>query len=356
MRPHCYRLLAVGLLAAGLASACDTPEPEPTHPAAVNVVATLYPLADVTAQIGGDRVAVTTLLEPGRSPHGFSARVKHVEQLAAADLLVRMGLGIDAWADDAVARVSRRKVPVLALAGSDAFARRYGSLADEPPPATMPAGHDEPHDPAEQGHDREGPRAQQEGDHEHGQEHTHARDGAHGHDHGDWGDPHLWLDPVFMQAFAEAIAERLAEVDPDGAEGYRRRAEAYIQQLRQLDADYRRRLGEVPHKAFVTVHPAFTYVAERYGLRQMTLHGPEGSGIGIGRFDRLRRWIAEHDVGAIFTEPQFPADRLQALSRELPDLPVGMLDPLGNPNVPGYDGYLPMMRSNLDELAEKLGR
>lgn len=308
------RAAGAACLAACLLAGCS-PSRQPTSQAraTVAVTASIFPLADVAAQIAGPDAHVTCMLAPGQSPHGFAARPVHVEMLTRAKLLVRVGLGVDDWASQAAAGAGKGLRVVV-------FADLLGGEAGR-------------HDPGHDGHP----------DEDHG--------AAHGHHH--TGDPHIWLDPVFMQALAERVAEELAAIDPAHRQGYLRRRDAFLAELRQLDADYRRVLAAVPKKDFVTFHEAFTYVARRYGLVARSLAGVDAEMLGPDRLAEVVAFIKAHRVAAIFVEPQFPAGKLQAVA-DRTGVRVEVLDPLGSPAAAGYDGYLAMMRSNLARLAASL--
>jgi zinc transport system substrate-binding protein len=64
----------------------------------VRVVATIFPLADIIKQIGGEAVEVATLLTPGSSPHTFEPTVEQARAVSEADLMVFVGGGLDNWA------------------------------------------------------------------------------------------------------------------------------------------------------------------------------------------------------------------------------------------------------------------
>jgi zinc transport system substrate-binding protein len=311
MKHRQLAVMAVVISAAGLLAGCGDDNAS-ANDGKVDVVATIFPLADVTRQIGGEHVHVATLLGAGQTPHEFQQTAAHKKALARADLVVRVGMGVDGWA---VRALGRSGAEVLTLSDD-------GSFLDAPA-----------------------------AEHEHEHE-NHAAHEDNGHAHGD-GDPHVWLDPVFMQHFAGKIAEALIALDPEHESDYRANLEIYLAQLRQLDQDYRQRLAGAARKHFVTFHPAFSYVAARYGLEQMSIHGPDASGYGPRRLQEVIDFIREHDVAAIFIEPQFPRDRLDELARRS-GVEVGVLDPLGNPGRDGYDSYLAMMRSNLESLAAAL--
>jgi zinc transport system substrate-binding protein len=281
----------------------------------LRVVASIFPLADVAREVGGDRVAVTTLLPPGASPHGFEPQPLQAEALSRADLLLVVGMEMDPWAERS-AKATGTSIPVLDLAEA---------VGEEQ--------HDEP------------------GSHD-ADEHPHAGEDHHHHAHGD---PHLWLDPVLMKEYVAALAATLADLDPDHAGGYRDRADAFAAKLDALDREYRRKLADAKTKAFVTFHPAFSHLAERYGLEQTAMTGSHADEGGPEQLEHVVAFVKKHNLNVVFAEPQFPAEKLAWL-REQTGAHVGRLDPLGGPDSAGYDGYLAMMRSNLAELAKALAR
>src|SRR5438034_264096 len=76
--------------------------------------------------------------------------------------------------------------------------------------------------------------------------------------------PHVWLDPIFFQRFADRIGAAL---------GRRAAARRFDVRLRELDGAYRRGLARCAHHDIVTSHAAFGYLGRRYGLRQIALTG-----------------------------------------------------------------------------------
>ncbi|MFO7899249.1 MAG: metal ABC transporter substrate-binding protein [Planctomycetota bacterium] len=314
MRTTCWELtgvrmqraeltLALAVLAVVAVGGCSDTGSSPDSAGSLPVAASIFPLADLARQVGGPDVEVATLLPPGTTPHGFEPKKEQAETLAASRLLVLVGLGMDSWAAESAR-----------AAAADFRVVRFADLVAEEP------------------------------DHPPG----------HGHaDHQHVGDPHLWLDPVRTKRFVRALAEVLAELDPDHASGYRGRAASYAEKLDELDADYRAMAEKADRKAFVSFHPAFSYLAERYGLRQETIVGPHGHARGAADMERVIEFVNQEGIDVIFAEPQFPEDKLRWL-REQTGAEVGRLDPLGNPSVDGYDSYLAMMRSNLRALSTAL--
>jgi ABC-type Zn uptake system ZnuABC Zn-binding protein ZnuA len=89
-------------------------------------------------------------------------------------------------------------------------------------------------------------------------------------------DPHVWMDPSRVAAALPALADALAEADPDHADGYRSRAETYAAELRALDAEIEQAVAQIPprNRKLVTSHDAMGYFADRYGLEVLATPFP----------------------------------------------------------------------------------
>lgn len=87
--------------------------------AAVDVLATIRPLALIAEAVGGERVSVTVLLPPGTSPHHFSLRPSQRQQVEAADLVFWGGPALERPLTGLLRQRSRRQQPVLALEPRD---------------------------------------------------------------------------------------------------------------------------------------------------------------------------------------------------------------------------------------------
>lgn len=82
------------------------------------------------------------------------------------------------------------------------------------------------------------------------------------------GDPHLWLNPNLVIRYAENIRDGFIQVDPAGKDIYEKNAQAYISQLKDLDAWIVEQVNQIPaeRKLLVTNHEALNYFAEQYGF------------------------------------------------------------------------------------------
>src|SRR3989442_2024644 len=86
-------------------------------------------------------------------------------------------------------------------------------------------------------------------------------------------DPHLWLDPVYVETTAMTIADGLARADPAGNATYRANAARLVQDLEALNATFESGLAHCGLRVFITQHEAFAYLAKRYNLTQYAIQG-----------------------------------------------------------------------------------
>jgi zinc transport system substrate-binding protein len=328
----CFCQVATAIVALSMVAGCRRESSTSSAPgssgAPIRVTGSIFPLTDVLKQVGSDRVETDTLLPPGQTPHGYEPTPALAEKLATSRLLVMVGLGIDDWARRGAVAAGGRGPRIVEL----------GAVLSAGQPTSGLGG--------ETGHSHEKTQ-------EHGHEADHDADHG-GHDHAGT-DPHVWLDPVVMMRFADAIAGALSEVDPAGRETYFRNAAGFRKELEDLDRLCASRLKQVPHKEFVTLHAAFGLFAKRYGLAQLALRHTHAEETGPKQMEDLVAFIRKHQVKVVFAEPQFPPEKLLAIARQA-GVGTAMLDPIGARGVPGHDSYVALMKTNLDALVDALSK
>ncbi|MCJ2007524.1 metal ABC transporter substrate-binding protein [Methylobacterium sp. J-092] len=279
----------------------------------VRAVATFSILGDLVRQVGGDAVAVTTLVGPDADAHGYSPAPGDSRTLAAADIVFVNGLGFEGWLDRLI-RASGSKAPVVVASAGV---------------ATIPGRHD----------------------HHHG--------GAGGHDPASSPDPHAWQSIPNAKVYVANIRDGLARVDPGHAADYARNAEAYLARLDAVDAEIRATLARIPpeHRKVITTHDAFGYFSAAYGL---TFLAPQGvstdSEASPQDVARIIRQVRQDKVPAVFIETIADPRLMQQVSRES-GARIG--DKVYSDALSGAAGpastYLDMMRSNLRAFGAALG-
>jgi ABC-type Zn uptake system ZnuABC Zn-binding protein ZnuA len=179
-------------------------------------------------------------------------------------------------------------------------------------------------------------------------------DEHHHHDHADHGpNPHLWLDPVFARHGVSNILQTLVALDPEHADGYRRRAAAYLDELEGLDSEIRSAVARLQDRRIVTFHDAFPYFCRRYGLELVGVVEEVPSVEPSPRYlTELVAAIRKSKVRVVFSEPQFHPRLVRRLAEDI-GIKVGELDVLetGTPS-PGF--YVEGQRRNLKALEAAL--
>lgn len=279
----------------------------------LTVLAGFYPLQWAAEQVGGDRISVSALTPPGAEPHDLELTPRDVGAVSEADLLVYLD-GFQPALDEAAEQE----------AGDAAW--DVGDAAD------LVAGEDEHAD--EDGHAED--------------EHA-AEDG---HDHGAT-DPHFWLDPTRLASVADALAERLAELDPDGASTYEENAAALRADLEALDEEMRAGLANCAVDTLVTSHDAFGYLADRYGLDVVGISGlspsqePDPAQLGT-----IAALVGERGITTVYTETLVDPAVAETVAEEA-GVRTAVLDPIeGLTDESAGEDYLQVMRANLATLQE----
>jgi zinc/manganese transport system substrate-binding protein len=203
-------LKALGVTAAsGLALLFATPSALTAPLPRIPVVAAENFYGDVVEQLAGDHVSVTSIMsDPNVDPHAYETNAKDAAAVADARLVIRNGLGYDAFIDrllSASPNPSRTVIVVATLTG---------------------------------------------------------------HKEGD--NPHLWYAPSTMPTVAQAVVDALSQADHPNAAFYQARHQVFQESLRPLARAvaqiHDRHLGA----PIAVTEPVFDYMARALGLHVLT--------------------------------------------------------------------------------------
>lgn len=149
------------------------------------------------------------------------------------------------------------------------------------------------------------------------------------------------------------IVQALCQADPAHADGYTRRATAYLQELDQLDSQIRASLLSLTNRKVVTFHDAFPYFCQRYDLMLVGVVEEVPSVDPSPKYlAQLSRAIRAQQVRVIFSEPQFHPRLLKRLASDL-QIGVAELDVLET-GTASKTFYIDGLRRNLRTLESVL--
>ena len=175
-------------------------------------------------------------------------------------------------------------------------------------------------------------------------------------------DPQVWLGiPEAIQVVGK-IRDELKEKDPAHAEGYDRRAEAYIQKLDKLLADGRAMIKSKKERKLLSFHDSLRYFARAFDLEIVdSIQSSPGSEPDARTLSELVKTCREKNVRVIAVEPQYDANTAaKTILRELRDKKIDAqfvtIDPIETAATSALtpDYYELKMRENLRLLAETL--
>lgn len=144
------------------------------------------------------------------------------------------------------------------------------------------------------------------------------RDKGHWHgDHFHEGgvEPHVWNSTQNALIIADNIYQALCELDSTHQEDYQKRLDVLKQTIRQTDANVRT-LIENADSTFLIYHPALSYFARDYGLKQVSIEegGKEPS---PAQLKTLIETCRNENVHTIFVQQEFDQRNAQLIANEL---------------------------------------
>lgn len=176
-------------------------------------------------------------------------------------------------------------------------------------------------------------------------------------------DPHIWFNVELYKKMADKVAEVLAQADPKNANFFFENNSNYQKELSELDKYIRTKIESLAQekRILVTAHDAFGYFGKEYGFQVLGLQGISTSTeAGVKDVQRLRNFIIENEIKAIFIESSVPRRNIEALqnavAKEGKTIEIGgslFSDALGN--LETREGtYIGMFKYNVDTIVESL--
>jgi zinc transport system substrate-binding protein len=290
------------------------------------VFAGIPPAAYLAERIGGDKVHVETLLQPGQDPHTFEPAPKQIQALGKARVILKTGMPFENQLLEKIRGGHLRLAVVDITEGIEK--RRLG-------PA-FPAERFSPHPSPLPTNLRSVPGEGTAG--------AGSKPGGLADNHSDEAyDPHVWLAPPLVKIEAANVAKALEKIEPASAGYFQANLARLDCELDDLDAKIRLKLRPYAGRWFLVFHPAFGYFADCYGLKQEAIQN-EGKQPSPKQLRELILKAKADGVRVIFLQPQFDRHSADVIA-----------EAIGGRIVPLNDMEKDIV-ANLQDIAEKIER
>lgn len=281
----------------------------------VPVAAAFAPLAEQAERIGGAHVDVTDLTPLGGQPHLLQPSPAAQGALKRAKLAIYLGGDFQPAVVDAIA-----KLPATTTKLDQAS---DGETLPSPRPIR-------------------GARGTIEG--------APVRSGG--------ADPHVWLDPERFAGMAQRTQAALVAAAPEHRADFEARGGKYVAELTALADEFAAGLSACRGKTILTTHPAYGYLAERYGLEQAVVAGltPDAAP-NPKTLAAIATYVRANDIETLFTTTPLPSRTAKVIERET-GAKLATLNPVEGITLEQQErkeGYVQLMRANLTALQQGLG-
>jgi len=238
--------------------------------AAVKIVASTNDLGSIASYVGGNRVEVSAICRATADPHRVELLPSYMVRVAKADLYLKVGLGLDQWADGIIDGSHNGRLQVVdCSAGVSVLEKSTGKV-----------------------------------------------DASMGDIHPD-GNPHYWLNPINGGVAARTIATALGRIDPAGAADFEARATEFEARATAVAAHGGEVGSKLPGHAIITYHRSWSYFAHACGIEVVSTIEPIPGIPPTGRHLKdLVDVIKARGVSLVLSEPYFSDDAGKFLARE----------------------------------------
>ncbi len=238
--------------------------------AKVTAVASSSDLASIVAEIGGDKVEVSSIGQGKSNLHFVEMLPSYMLKASKANVYFKIGLSMDQWAGGIIDGARNDKLVVV-------------DCSTNIPVLEKPTG---------------------------------KVDASMGDVHPD-GNPHYWLDPRNGKVIAQNVLEGLSKADPSNAAQYKANYDSFTARLDSAWQVWSGRAATLKGMQIVSYHSTFVYFANAFGIDVIGYVEPKpGIEPTPSHTSELIDMMKQRNVKVIFREPYYSERAPNAIAKE----------------------------------------
>ena len=270
MKKHISALL-IFIFALTLISACKQKPVTGTKPV---VFVSILPQQYFVQRIAGDRYQIEVMIPPGMDHSDYDPTPQQMKELANAKLFFRIGYIVfeDAWMKTIAANNPEMTIINTSI-GTDILHEEESVFET---PGSGPV-----------------------------------------HKHNDSGiDPHIWMSPKEAKIQAKHYLDAFIQLDPKSSAFYTKNYISFINDINKLDSTLLSELASLKGRKFMIYHPALTYLARDYGLKQISIEyaGKEPTADYLFKLIDVAK---KDSIKVIFIQQQYDTKNAAAIAKEI---------------------------------------
>ena len=244
----------------------------------INAIVSILPQQIFLKAIGGDKVNIALMVQPGNSPHTYEPKPSQMVAVAKADIYFAIDVEFEhVW------------LPKFQSLNEN---MHIVDIAEDVEKMHMAQVH-----------------------------HTHEEQGHTGED------PHIWTAPHNVKIIAQNIYDALAKSDNTNAPYYKKNLNTFLASIEETNSQIKKILSTLKKsRTFMVFHPSWGYFAKAYDLKQIAVE-VEGKSPKPRELVMLIKEAQEEKVNAIFTQPEFSDSSAKIIANEL-HIPVVKVSPM----------------------------
>jgi zinc transport system substrate-binding protein len=238
------------------------------------IFVSILPQQYFVQRIAGDRYHIEVMIPPGMGHSDYDPTPQQMKELANAKLFFRIGNIVfeDAWMKTIAE--NNPEMGIINTSTGTALLHEEESIFETP-------------------------------------------DSEPAHKHNEAGiDPHIWLSPKEAKIQAKHYLDAFIQLDPKSSAYYTKNYSSFISDINKLDSTLLIELAPLKGRKFMIYHPALTYLARDYGLKQISIEfaGKEPTAAYLFKLIDVAK---KDSIKVIFIQQQYDTKNAAAIAKEI---------------------------------------